>query len=130
MFVVVTGSRGWRDELTIRDRLRELPPGSVVMHGKAPRGADLIADRVARELGFEVKREPAKWREGGVYNVRAGFERNTRMIEAGPELVIAFWDGKSNGTRDCLDKAMKAGIATETIYARRYFPNRRQGRLL
>jgi hypothetical protein len=56
----------------------------------------------------------AQWRdEYGVYNRRAGFERNDKMLDLPPELAIGFWDGVSNGTRHTRDGAERRGITLE-----------------
>jgi len=57
--------------------LRELPPGTVVIHGDAP-GADRIAGFVAELLGFTVRKYPAKWTEYGPF---AGPTRNQEMLD-------------------------------------------------
>lgn len=46
----------------------------------------------------------------------AGFIRNQIMIDLSPDLVIAFWDGKSKGTHDTINKAKKKGITTLVVY--------------
>lgn len=114
MRVLVCGSRDWVDKLKIRERLSKLPPGTVIIHG-AYRGADLLADKVAKELGFAVLPFPADWTGRGR---RAGPERNTRMIEEGkPELGIAFHPDLANaaGTGDCVGKMRAKGIPVEVI---------------
>jgi hypothetical protein len=40
--------------------------------------------------------------------------RNSDIIKTS-ELVVAFWDGKSTGTKDSIDKANKLGIKTIII---------------
>jgi predicted RecB family endonuclease len=55
MRVLVTGATTWRDAERIREELRRLPAGSIVIHGDAP-GADALARQVARELGLTVVR--------------------------------------------------------------------------
>ena len=41
----------------------------------------------------------------------AGPERNRRMLEqSNPDLVLAFWDGKSRGTKHMIEIAEKAGV--------------------
>jgi lactam utilization protein B len=55
MRVLVTGATAWRDAERIREELRRLPMGSIVIHGDAP-GADALAGQVARELGLTVVR--------------------------------------------------------------------------
>ena len=45
-----------------------------------------------------------KQNQYGEYNALAGMKRNTYIIE-NSDLVIAFWDGKSTGTKDSINKA-------------------------
>ena len=126
MKVLITGSRGWTDEAPIRARLEQLPPCSFVMHGAAP-GVDRIASVIAQQLGHAVRGFPADWRvkadtppgairtdrRGRRYDARAGQLRNLRMLDENPDLVLAFWDGRSPGTKHCIDAAIEAGIPVE-----------------
>lgn len=113
MRIVVCGSRTWRDADAIRTRLMDLPSDAEIIVGGAA-GADWLAERVARDLGFTVRVMPAEWRDKhGAYNPRAGFERNTRMLDENPDLVIAFWDGTSRGTENTLKGAEARGIKVE-----------------
>ena len=118
MKVLVCGSRSWRDRRRIRARLLHLPRGSHVIHGGA-RGADRLAGDVARALGFQVEEVPAVWRTGGsVFDRSAGFRRNLRMLDMKPDLVIAFWDGRSTGTAHTIREAHKRGLAVEVHHPR------------
>lgn len=108
--VALTGSRTWTNARLIRDRLADLPAGSLVIHGDA-RGADTIAAHAA--LGLHLKTIPviAKWREHGR---RAGMIRNARMLDWKPDLVIAFRaEGKSHGTDGMLAMARSRNIPVE-----------------
>jgi len=49
------------------------------------------------------------------YRKSAGFIRNQQIIDA-CTFVLAFWDGKSKGTKDTIDKARKAKKPTFIIY--------------
>lgn len=107
MRVVVCGSREWSDWSLLEAALSILPPGSQVVHGGA-RGADRMAGSVAHRLGHFVAWMPADWER---YGRSAGMRRNEQMLECvRPELVIAFWDGSSLGTKNTINRARRAGI--------------------
>jgi YspA, cpYpsA-related SLOG family len=115
MRVLVCGSRSWDDFGLILDRLAQLPRGSTVIHGGA-RGADQMAARVAVRLGLQVEEFIPHWRDvEGHYNRRAGIERNLLMLDQEPELVLAFWDGRSTGTAHTVAEASRRGIPVERI---------------
>lgn len=120
--VLVCGSTEWTQSGPIRARLRLLPRGTKVISGMA-RGADRIAAEIADGMGFEVIEMPAFWRTGGTYNPKAGFERNLRMLDRKPDLVIAFWNGVSGGTQHTIDNARRRGIDTEIVYPDDYMPS-------
>lgn len=111
MRVVVTGSRGWTDEGAIYVRVASLPPGTTIVVGDA-RGADQIAAEAAFLHDLHVERWPAWWDK---YGKRAGLYRNVEMVKSGPDLVLAFWDGKSRGTAHCISVARARGIPVEVI---------------
>jgi len=110
--VLVTGSRTWDDTQVIRARLEQLPEGSVIIHGGC-RGADILAERIAKELGFEIMACPAKW---GEYGRAAGAIRNKYMLTEGkPDLVLAFHLNKSPGTAHMIRIAREAGVEVEVF---------------
>lgn len=109
MRVLVCGSRTWDDAVEIAEALKHLPRGSTVIHGGA-RGADQLAGTVAAKLGFTVETYPADW---DLHGRSAGAIRNIEMIETRPDKVVAFWDGRSIGTKHTLDLARKAEIPVE-----------------
>ena len=111
MIVVICGSRDWAHPQPIMERLKKLPPLSLVVEGGCD-GADLMARRIALRLGHDVIEYPANW-EGR--NKAAGPYRNRRMLSLPPDLVIAFHDDLENskGTKDCVNEAKKRGIPVE-----------------
>jgi len=114
MKVIVCGSRGWKDWVTIKERLFKLPPDTIVIEGGCV-GADLIARDVALEhLGLEVVEFPAAWKK---YGKAAGPKRNIKMLDTKPDLVIAFHDdlSGSKGTKHIVTEAKKRGIKVEII---------------
>jgi hypothetical protein len=104
--ILVCGSRSWHDGEAIKSRLRTFGPNAVVMHGGAL-GADTLAGRAAHDLGLRVWEVKADWKK---YGRRAGPLRNIAMLEKRPDHVLAFWDGKSPGTKHTLDEAERRGI--------------------
>lgn len=76
-----------------------------VVSGTA-RGVDALGERWAQENNIPVKRFPAKWDE---YGKQAGMIRNAQMAGYADGL-IAFWDGKSRGTRHMIDVAVEKGL--------------------
>lgn len=93
--------------------------GTTVVHGGA-RGADSIADLVARELGFEVRCYPADWTKHGR---AAGPLRNAEMLEREhPDaegdpinFVLAFSKdfARSRGTADMIKRSQSVGLIIE-----------------
>jgi hypothetical protein len=133
--ILVTGSRDWGDYATILEALAsyEGQPDVIVRHGACSHidertgeelSADMLADRAARELGFEVDPMPADWKK---HRKAAGYLRNAEMVKKDPipNVCLAFgmkcrrYGGNctvvpgrhiSHGTRHCATIAEKAGI--------------------
>ncbi len=110
--IIVCGSRSWTARAVIADRLRRLDPSAVVVHGDCPNGADRIVDQEARWALLAVERHKADWERHGK---AAGFIRNEEMAELGAALCIAFWDGRSRGTADMVQRAEAHDIPTEIV---------------
>jgi len=82
--------RTWDDVETIRAALEHLERWAgdlrpVLVTGACPRGADAIAERIARERGWPVEAHPARWREeDGRLDRAAGRRRNAAMAQLTP----------------------------------------------
>lgn len=115
--VLVCGSRSWSDGQAVHDRLARLPERATIVHGGA-RGADQHATLAAAALGIPVDVVPADWARGPFTRDGrnlAGFTRNMEMLDRRPDLVLAFWDGKSGGTLSTIEGARRRGIPVEII---------------
>lgn len=85
--VLVTGSRSWNDEKSMRetfnDAWRDWGPQHVtrpvLVSGHCPEGADVTAERLWRAAGFEIRTFPAAW---SAHGKGAGFQRNQEMVDA------------------------------------------------
>lgn len=122
--VIVTGSRLWRWPEVVHGALNatlgELGRLTVV-HGGCPRGADAAASgwavsAWARRFDTGLEVWPADWEQHGK---AAGPRRNTAMVAAGADLVLAFPLGASVGTRGCMRLAAAAGIEVRDLGAQR-----------
>lgn len=108
MKVAIVGSRNWQGQYQIGKYVESLPPDTEVVSGGA-RGVDMMAEHAARKRGLKVTVFLADWDK---YGKAAGFLRNGQIV-AHADKVVAFWDGKSRGTLDTIQKARAAGKDVE-----------------
>jgi hypothetical protein len=111
--VLVCGSRRLVDRGQVWERIDKFPrvPQTEIITGDA-RGADDAAYWAARCCNHPVRRFSADWKAHGK---RAGIIRNLEMLDEQPDLVVAFWDGESRGTRHTIAEAERRGIPVEVI---------------
>ena len=81
-------------------------------------GADKFGEQYAEEYGLKLSRFPADWDKLGK---RAGYVRNETMakfaIEDGNNgILVAFWDGKSKGTKHMIELAKKYKLEVHIVY--------------
>lgn len=91
------------------------PRNTEVVSGGA-RGIDELAKMAAFKYNLGYKEFPADWDK---YGKAAGFVRNTWIADY-VDCGIAFWDGKSHGTQDTINKLKELGkpikiVQVETI---------------
>ena len=109
MYVVVGGCRHFNDYDLVRQQLDiilqpYLALGITVLSGHCS-GVDLLAERYAEERGYPIERHAADWAR---YGRAAGPIRNEQMVVRA-DCIIAFWDGKSRGTKSLISYAQKHG---------------------
>lgn len=109
--LLVCGSRHRRPVLAVGNELRMVDPTCEIVVGCAS-GVDSVAADVAHGLGLRVSVYSADW---GAHGRAAGPLRNAVMLDSRPDLVLAFWDGSSPGTGDCIRQARKRGIACRIV---------------
>lgn len=124
--VIVCGSRDFSGDRTfIADELNEIMlwlgeclrfSEDVEFVAGGARGVDTVAAEVLQTMGHRVKVMPADWERDGK---AAGFLRNKRMLDycmdAQWRWCVAFWDGKSVGTKDMVSKCLKNGFIVKII---------------
>lgn len=81
-------------------------------------GADTLGERLVLEQNWQVYRFPADW---NTYGKSAGYIRNEQMAKFAVSdnsygVLIAFWNGKSRGTKHMIDLAKKHGLEVYIFY--------------
>jgi hypothetical protein len=105
MKVGIVGSRDYPDLNQVEKFVATLNPFDEVVTGGA-RGVDTAAEDAARKyLQVEPTIFLPDWNS---YGKGAGFIRNSKIVEHS-DVVVAFWDRKSRGTVDTMEKTKKAG---------------------
>ena len=117
--VIIAGTRTFEDyDFLCRyadKKLSQIVGGVEIVSGGA-RGADALGERYARDRGYDLKVFPADWNR---YGKRAGYLRNRQMAEYA-DALLAFWDGRSRGTRNMIDEAIARGLKVGVkIYEKR-----------
>lgn len=107
--VAIIGSRDFVDYDFLKKNVDEIinrigQSITLVVSGGA-KGADSLAERYADEKKIEKKIIEADWEK---YGKKAGILRNTSIIN-NSDIVIAFWDYNSHGTKDSINKAKQKG---------------------
>lgn len=80
-------------------------PGDVTIVSGGARGVDTAAVNAAKKYGLQYKVWEADWRTHGK---AAGFVRNYQIVDDA-DLVVAFWDNVSRGTRHSIEYAERTG---------------------
>ena len=102
MKVAVIGSRGlWVDRLE-----DYLPEGVTEIVSGGARGVDTCAKNYALHHGLKLTEFLPEY---GKYGRGAPLRRNITIIEYA-DLVLAFWDGRSRGTKYVIDNCKKRNI--------------------
>jgi predicted Rossmann-fold nucleotide-binding protein len=114
MKVGIVGSREYKRLQKVRDLVNSLAPDDVVVSGGA-RGVDTIAALAARARGLRVveflvdtvglPEDPdERRREFG----KRAYARNRKIVDFS-DIIVAYWDGISNGTQNSMSLAEAAG---------------------
>ena len=104
MRVAVIGSRSFNDYDLMKKTLDEIKDISLIVSGGA-KGADSFGESYARAKGINTLIFIPDWEKHGK---AAGFIRNKDIVK-NSNMIVAFWDGESRGTKNSIDMAEKLG---------------------
>jgi hypothetical protein len=117
--IIIAGSRNFNDFKYLNDTMWDMfwkggwEPWPMEIVSGGARGADKLGERWAEEQHIPVKLFIPDWEGLGK---GAGFSRNIEMAEYA-DVLLAFWDGESRGTKHMIDSALFRGVGTHV-----YFP--------
>lgn len=102
--VIIAGSRNFNNyellkkecDAFLSDKKKKY---NIIIISGGARGADFSGEKYAQDEGFSLEKFPANWNKFGK---SAGFRRNEQMAEVA-DALIAFWDGKSHGTKHMIE---------------------------
>lgn len=112
--LAIIGSRSFNLYDTLCDRVQYYFPPSdrlIIISGGAS-GADRLAAKYAKSFNIELIEFLPDWQK---YGKSAGFKRNKDIVNAA-DVILAFWDGISKGTKHSLDLARELKKDTIIIY--------------
>ena len=112
MDIAIVGSRTFNNYPLLAEYLNYFGRDIDKIISGGAKGADALAEDYAENNGLECTVLKPDWNKFGK---RAGFIRNQKIIDA-CDMVVAFWDGKSKGTKDSIGKAKLAKKPTFIIY--------------
>lgn len=120
MKVAVVGSRTFNNYELLKTALDSYQITHIISGGAT--GADTLAAKYCQEYN-ECFEEDASSRielvvhlpQWDVYGKRAGAVRN-QLIVNDAEMMVAFWDGESKGTKISIDMANRKGIPVEIVH--------------
>lgn len=107
MKLAIVGSREINNYGIIEEKIKsnyDIGSIQMIISGGA-RGVDQLAEIFAKKYKIELKVYNPDW---NTYGVKAAFIRNTLICENSDQ-IVAFWDGKSKGTKMTLDIAKRLG---------------------
>lgn len=119
--VIIAGGRSFNDYDKLSERCRHYLSSYLhaekhacqpvlVISGTA-QGADRLGEKFAVNTNCLLKSMPAQWKEFGK---SAGYKRNVQMAE-NADALIAFWDGKSRGTKHMIDIAKQKKLLVRVV---------------
>lgn len=105
MKLIVAGGRDFSEVEMGNEAIAKCVRGNNVTEivcGKA-KGGDTVGENWAIANNLEVSEFPANWK---LYKNGAGPKRNAKMGDYA-DILLAFWDGKSTGTKHMIDYMRK-----------------------
>ena len=113
MRIIIAGGRDFKNAALLATTMAALLKGveAVTIVSGGAKGADSLGEWYASNRNIPVTVFKADWDK---YGKSAGYRRNEEMAQ-NADALVAFWDGKSKGTKHMIDLAKKANLTTTII---------------
>jgi predicted Rossmann fold nucleotide-binding protein DprA/Smf involved in DNA uptake len=111
--IAIVGSRRFSEPTRVTEYVNALPPRASIITGSAS-GVDAAATKAARAKGIAVQVIPASFDE--LADAARAAARNQRLVDA-CDVLVAFWDGSSKGTRSTVERALDSGKEVHVFIA-------------
>lgn len=114
MKVIIAGGRDFNDYKMLCEKCDIFLQrwwGDIEIVSGCAEGADKLGMMYANERAIPLEKYPANW---GAYGKYAGLIRNKLMADYA-DCLIAFWDGKSSGTKNMIEVATEKGLKIRVV---------------
>lgn len=114
MKVIIAGGRDFNNYKYLCQKVDKILSKQInveIVSGVA-NGADKLGEMYAKDRDFSIIKFPADW---DTFGKSAGYRRNAEMAEYA-DALIAFWDGKSRGTKHMIDLAKSKNLKVRIFY--------------
>jgi len=108
MKLIIAGGRNFTDYQKLKetcDHFLQDQTNIEIVSGTC-KGADQLGEKYAKEREYKLTKFPADWNKHGK---SAGPKRNQQMANY-TDALIAFWDGKSKGTKHMIEMAKQSKL--------------------
>ena len=118
MKIAVVGSREFKDKEFVQIKLKSvfenlLYVEDILLVSGGAKGVDSWAEELVQIMQIPKIIFKPDWNK---YGKLAGYKRNKLIVDEADK-VLAFWDGRSRGTKHSIDLAIEAGKPID-IYVR------------
>jgi hypothetical protein len=110
MIVAIVGSRSFKDFDLLTITLNKLKIHEIISGGAV--GADFLAEQYAQQHNIKTRIIKPEYKK---YSRVAPIIRNKSIVD-NSDLIIAFWNGISRGTKNVIEYAKKTNKKIEIIY--------------
>lgn len=120
--VIIAGGRNFINYVMVAERCEyylqnKLKTHNVIILSGHASGADSMGEKFAEDHNLKCELHPANWE---LYGKAAGPIRNEEMAKVA-DALIAFWDGKSPGTKSMISLARRKGLQVAVVRYDQYY---------